>query len=382
MVPVVILLFTPMQPVQAQLGPLVKVGEGAPMAWMDTGPGGTVHIAYNGKYRWGPNLYELMTEETITPHSGVKFSNVKLDVSPNDTPHVVYQHGRYRAAASSYYTTKVKGEWITPEKFADKTEVDASCARAAMPDVAADAEGNVVTCFWALKNESPLKKAIYRWRDPDGNWGEYKGGLSDYHAATPKVQHIQGKFYLHYAKNDFNKVLSGPVDPQGTFETGSISFKSRSIDKSYQNEGTNFYINATGDIAAAGNFRKSHAGGGIGVWASENSDGNFKATTIAEFDGSEEDGKGEGNLQPDVVIDEASGRIYLVYFYLENNTAYYHVKDSAGWSEKRLLLPEKSGVQGFFRNGPSVADIPGEGVVVCVVNGSEVFLRTIDAAPR
>lgn len=377
--PGITLLFGTTQTAHAQLGPLAEVGRGTEMAYMDTGSDGSIHIAYDGKYRSGPSLNNLNAEETITHHNGVLFSNVKLDVDPNGNPHVVYQHGKYRAAGSSYYTTKVNGQWITPEKFADRHEVDASCARAALPDVAADADGNVLACFWALENSSPLKKAIYRWRDANGNWSEYMGGLSGYHAATPKVAHVEGQFYLHYAEGDFDKVLSGPVDPHTRFEKASLSFESKTIDRSYQNEGTNFYINASGQVAAAGNFRVRHRGDGIGVWASDNLGGAFEATIISEFDGSADEGKGEGNLQPDVVIDAASGRIYVVYYYRENNLAYYQVKDASGWSERMRLLPEKSGIQGYFRNGPSVADIPGRGVVACVVNDSRVYLRTIDA---
>jgi hypothetical protein len=208
------------------------------------------------------------------------------------------------------------------------------------------------------------------------------GGLSNYHAATPKVEECNGGFYLHYANNDFDKILTGPVNPGQRFSTSDVSFNSRSINQNYQNEGTNFVMSADcRRVVAAGNFRQK-GGAGVGVWASDNRSGSYRATILAKFRGTEHGGaKGEGHQQPNIAIDEETGDAYVVYFADIDNLAYYHVSHNGTWSEQYRLYPEQEGNQGYYRNGHSVTDIPGKGVVACVSHNNVVYLRTLGADP-
>lgn len=174
-------------------------------------------------------------------------------------------------------------------------------------------------------------------------------------------------------------MLAGPIDALADIAETDVSFNSETINRSYQNEGTNFCMGGNGKIAAAGNFRKTSDGGGVGVWASDNFSGTFKATIIAELTGITPEGEGEGHQQPDLAIDEATGNLYVVYYYDLDKLAYYAVKKGNAWSSPKRLLPEVGGTQGYFRSGPSVADIPGKGVVACVRRGTMVLMRTLDA---
>lgn len=360
------------------LGEIIPVGRGH-SAWMVTDARGRVHVVYDGKYRLGTGLHELGPEEVVGPHVGDAFMNPKIDVDPAGSPHVVYQTGRTKDAASCHYTTRRNGVWIFPERFAERTEIGPATARTMLPDVAADESGRVLACVWASENDNALAKAVYRWRDEAGTWSEYRGGLSRYHAASPKVEEHGGRFYLHYARNDWDKILVGPVVFGETFPAEGVDFASRAIQRSFQNEGTNFSVTSSGRIVAAGNFRKTPAGGGVGIWVSDNERGAFEAAIVAEFDGAPPDGKQEGHQQPVTAIDEATGDVYVTYFCESDDKAYYQVRHAGRWSPRLRLVPEREGVQGYFRCGPSVADLPGPGVVVCITVGNEVLLRTLGA---
>jgi len=302
-------------------------------------------------------------------------------VDPAGIPHVVYQFGRTGSAKACYYVAKNGNKWGAPEKFADISEVSSSTQRTMLPDVCANANGEVLTCFWTHRNEDPRGTAMYRWRDENGNWSDYGGGLTKYHAGSPKVEESGGKFYLHYASNDFDKRLAGPLAFGEEIKASDIHFASREINRSFQNEGTNFALGPQGLIVAAGNFRKTPDGGGVGIWVSQNLAGTFQASVIAELSGRPPHGKEEGHQQPDIAIDEATGEIYITYFNDGDRKAYYHIYRQGKWSEKKRLLPELEGKQGYFRCGPSVADIPGAGVVVCVKNDETIFLRTLSTTP-
>lgn len=360
----------------ADLGSVVRVGTGG-FPWMETDGSGAIHVVYDGKYRIGDSVDSLGAEELVVSVEQHEFMNPKIAVDASGKPHIVYQKGRTGEASSCYYTTREDGEWIEVEEFAVKEEIGPNAARTMLPDVCADEEGNVLACLWSTKNDNELQKAIYRWRSSDGAWSEYLGGLSGYHAASPKVEVSGGQFYLHYAKNDFDKMIAGPVSFGERFEESTLDFGSREINRSFQNEGTNFISGEGGLVVASGNFRKTSEGGGVGVWVSTNRSGSFEAKIIAAFAGKQPEGKGEGHQQPDMAIDRQTGDVYVVYFYDADKKAYYHVERDGEWTGAKRLYPEEEGKQGYFRNGPSVADVPGKGVVACFVNDGNVYMREI-----
>lgn len=200
---------------EAQLGEIVKIGEGE-FSWMKTGPDGMVHVTYNGKYRFGMSIFNMSAEENVTLHRGDSFSCPKIDVDPKGNPHIVYQFRPGDSAHVLYYTARKAGKWLPLERLAERSEISETCNRVMMPDVATDASGNVLACFWPVENQSSLGLAIYRWRNGAGTWGNYKGGFPRITQARQKWKNTITNFICITPKAILKKCLRAPLTPWRT----------------------------------------------------------------------------------------------------------------------------------------------------------------------
>ena len=71
-------------------------------------------------------------------------------------------------------------------------------------------------------------------------------------------------------------------------------------------------------------------------------------------------------------FDAATGASFLTAMNPADRRAYYSVHaPDRGWQSYLPLLPDRPAPQGTLRQGPSVADVPGSGVVALVRDGEE-----------
>ena len=80
----------------------------------------------------------------------------------------------------------------------------------------------------------------------------------------------------------------------------------------------------------------------------------------------------ESGLHPVATFDAATGASFLTVMNPADKRTYYSVHErDRGWQSYLPLLPDRPAPQGTLRQGPSVADTPGPGVVVLVRDGEE-----------
>jgi len=118
----------------------VPIGKGGVDGCIAAARDGTLHVVFGGRYRQGPAPDRLGAEETITDIGPV--NTVRMAVDHQGRPHVVFTTGQTAKATRSYYTARIAGRWLPPEKFADAEEIPER-TRAYVADVAVDERGNV-----------------------------------------------------------------------------------------------------------------------------------------------------------------------------------------------------------------------------------------------
>lgn len=324
--------------------------------------GGLDEMAY---YVHGTSLESLSEPLQIPGSSGAY--NPRIDVSPDGTVHIAYQVGRLSGAKSSYYVSiATDGTILTPEKFADANELYPD-ERAYVPDVAADSKGNVLASAWIHES-----KGMYRWRSPGGAWGDVHE-VGGYHP-SPKVEERNGKFYFYWLKRgDAEWAISGPVAPGGSFSSYQDA-GGKSSGLTIHNEGGNFSVGSDGTITTSGSARVAFEGP-CAIWVGCNESGSFTSHTFAGMSGTTRGD--ESHFYPGIVIDEATGDHYVVCANPADKRAYYACRHNGTWTSLKRLLPEHEATQVALRNGPTVADIAGPGVVVFTWAGRKPFLRMI-----
>lgn len=368
--------------VSPTLGDLHFVGKGMD-GFVATGADGSIHVTYDGKYRAGPSIATLGPEERVT--SLPQFSNARMTVAGNGQPHLVFTVGRWSdfPTRNSYYTTRVAGRWLPPEKLGDPKQYSN------VADVAADERGNVVACFWTERPEEHHKdfnvpSFRYVWRTPDGKWGPLQHLPADW-SSTPKVEYRPGiGFYLLWQRNTVDWRVAGPVAAGKTFsEEGSRATASANLPGVglTQNEGGDLHVARSGRIVAVGNVREV-SDGPCGVWASID-DGGPKdpiGAYLGTFPGTV--GGDESGVHPVPTVDEATGDVVVSALNPVDQLAYFgYWRQGVGWLPGTLgaglqysaLLPDRNGPQGTLRQAPSVTDVPGPGVVALVRDGSQNF---------
>ena len=362
----------------------IEVGVGGADGFVTTADDGALHVIYGGKYRSGPSPDRLGPEEKITEIDPV--NGVRIDVDAAGRPHVVFTAGVTSKATRSYYTARIDGRWLPAEKFADAADFPER-TRAYVADVAVDARGNALVCFWvsrpnARRQERDKPSFHYRWRSPEGRWSEPRS-LPAHWSSAPKVECAPGGgFHLLWQSQGRDWRIAGPVVAGGTFaEAQSIATGSAGLEGlSTQNEGCDFTIAADGSFVVAGNVREKFEGP-VGVWAAAGRGGApLKATFLGGFAGTKRGD--ESALHPVTTLDAATGTAFVTMINPADRRAYFAVRRrDGGWQQSYVpLLPDHSGPQGTLRQGPSVADVPGPGVVALIRDREERwYLRTLDA---
>jgi CubicO group peptidase (beta-lactamase class C family) len=349
----------------------VLVGEGGVDGTVATGRDGTVHVVFGGKHRQGPAPDRLGPEEMITDLKPV--NTVRMAIDGRGQPHVVFTTGMTSAATRSYYTTRIGNRWLPAEKIADAAEIPGR-SRAYVADVTADDEGNVLASYWinrptGSRFEREIPTFHYRWRGRDGRWGEPQSLTPAHWSSTPKVEFQRGRgFFLLWQFRGTEWRITGPISAGGRFvedqgfATGSEQLTGVS---NIQNEGAEFSFGPDGRIIAASNVREAFEGP-VGVWASVGRAGEMSATFLGSFADTKRGD--ESGVHPVVTIDAATGASFLTVMSPTDKRAYYVVhRMESGWERSYIpLLPGHSAPQGTLRQGPSVADLPGPGVVALV----------------
>jgi hypothetical protein len=363
--------------------PAVAIGVGGTDGFVAASDDGMLHVVYGGKYRSGPSPERLGPEETITDIQPV--NGVRVDLDAAGRPHVVFTAGMTSKATRSYYTARVAGRWLPAEKFADAADFPER-QRAFVADVAVDREGNALACFWVSRPDARRKELdnpsfYYRWRTPDGKWSEPRS-LAAHWSSAPKIEFASGRgFYLLWQAHGREWRIAGPVPAGGTFTAdASVSTGSAGLVKlSTQNEGCDFTAGSDGTLLVAGNVRERFEGP-VGLWAAAGRD---QTPMTAEFLGSFAGTKrgDESGLHPVPAIDAATGAAFVAVMNPAERRAYFMVRPRGGeWQRPYVpLLPEGSSPQGTLRQGPSLADLPGPGVVALIRDREERwYLRRLD----
>ncbi len=366
----------------------VIVNESALHHYMTADKAGQLHIVYfdsdrgSGVYRsakyneGGDPLFTLSYERVI--QGATPFNNPRVQVDNRGRVHLVFQKGNTGAAKTSWYTYlhPDSTHFIHPEKFADVADLGGN--RAYMPDVAADSLGNVLVAFWNPVHEKNTAK--YRWRTKNGIWSQVYGDLTDFHAGTPKVESHDGSFYLYYAESDYDKrILVSDVVGEPFSKDNAINTGSNRLGLSIQNEGINFIISAEGKIAAAGNVRSAFAGP-VGLWVSQELtsteyDANYFGPYFNTVRGD------ESSLHPNLTFNEADGSVLVASWNPFDELSYVAGISSSGVKTTYERVNPNSGQQqGYLRNGPSLADIPGDKVAISHIAGSRLSIDTISYA--
>jgi CubicO group peptidase (beta-lactamase class C family) len=348
----------------------LMIGEGGVDGTVATGRDGTIHVVFGGKYRRGPAPGRLGPEEAITELEPV--NTVRMAIDGHGQPHVVFTTGMTSMAKRSYYTARIGNRWLPAEKFADADEIPGR-TRAYVADVAADDDGNVLVSCWinrptGSRYEREVPALQYRWRAPDGRWGQPQSLTPSHWSTAPKVEYQRGRgFFLLWQFHGPEWRIAGPVGAGGhfvesqSFSTGSERLKGLST----QNEGGDFSLGPDGVVIAAGNVREKFEGP-VGVWASVGRVGNMSATFLGSFADTKRGD--ESGVHPVTAFDAATGVSFLTVMSPADKRAYFVVhRPGSGWEGSYVpLLPGHSAPQGTLRQGPSVADLAGPGVVALV----------------
>jgi hypothetical protein len=368
-----LLIFLLATPVATLADEPVLVGEGGVDGFVASGADGVLHVVFGGKYRRGPAVEKLSAAEAITDLAPV--NGVRMTIDPAGRPHVVFTTGQTAKATRSYYTTRSGAGWLPAEKFADAVDFPER-PRAYVADVAVDARGNVLACFWvsrpdARRNERADPSFHYRWRSPAGKWSEPRS-LPAHWSSAPKVECTpHGEFHLLWQAQGREWRIAGPVAAGGTFsETQSIATGSDRLGLSTQNEGCDFTAGPDGSFVVAGNVREQFEGP-VGLWAAAGRNDPMTAVFLGGFPGTKRGD--ESALHPVPIIDVATGTAYVTVMNPDDRRAYFAVHfREGGWRRAYApLLPEHSAPQGTLRQGPSVADTPGPGVVALIRDREE-----------
>lgn len=358
------------------------IGQGGADGFVATGSDGAIHVVFGGKYRRGSAVERLGAEEAITDLAPV--NTVRMTIDLRGRPHVVFTTGQTANAKRSYYTTRSAERWLPAEKFADAADFPER-TRAYVADVAVDARGHALVCFWvsrpnARRPERDNPSFYYRWRSPEGRWSEPRS-LPAHWSSAPKVECAPSDgFHLLWQSEGRDWRIAGPVAAGGTFsEAQSIATGSARLEGlSTQNEGCDFTIGRDGAFIVAGNVREKFEGP-VGIWAALGG-----APLSAEFLGGFAGTKrgDESALHPVAAIDAATGAAYVTVMNPADRRAYFSMRPREGrWRRAyEPLLPGHSAPQGTLRQGPSVADVPGPGVVALIRDREERwYLRKLDS---
>ncbi|MBF0431024.1 MAG: hypothetical protein HQK83_07075 [Fibrobacteria bacterium] len=351
-----------------------KLGAGD-QGWVATHTDGTIHVVYRSnqgnKYQKGSAPDKMETATTVVPGLTDMY-NPKLIVDPNGVPHLVYQKGLAGAGTTTWYTTIKDGKWIAPEKVSDSGELPDK-KRSYVPDVAADKDGNILVSVWNIDNTKyrAPDNAMYRWRSPEGIWGELKSITGNTWSSLPKVEELNGGFYYLYQAASTDWKVIGPVEA-GSDLSGGQAVNALNLDVANLNEGANLDIAADSTIAVASSLRRQ-SDGPSGIFCSIKKEDSFDNP---EYLG-DLPTKHEGDMHPNIAIDEATGAIVIVFQNTATNFASYYVYENEEWSSLQRVYPEADDAQTAWRTGPSVADIPGPGVVISVRNGDDIYLRKL-----
>ncbi len=357
---------------------IVPIGKGGADGVVAAGKDGVLHVVYGGKYRYGAAPDRLSTEESITELQPV--STVRMTIDAAAQPHVVFTTGVTQKATRSYYTARIKGRWLPAEKFADAADFPER-KRAYVADVATDGQGHVLVSFWVSR---PIEKRweyddpsfYYRWRSPDGKWGPPLT-LSAHWSSAPKVEYEPERgFFLLWQSRANRWRIAGPIAAGEKFtEAQSISTGSEALvgASGSQNEGADFSRTAGGSFVVAGNVREKFEGP-VGVWAALGQRDTIQSTTfLGSFPGTKRGD--ESSVHPVPVIDAATGDAFIAVMNPDDKRAWYTVHRNGngnGWLPYARILPvDTAAPQGNTRQGPSVADVPGPGVVALARDGAE-----------
>ncbi|MBF0432745.1 MAG: hypothetical protein HQK83_15785 [Fibrobacteria bacterium] len=351
------------------VGPANTSGLTQAQGWVDVAADGTIHVIFAGtKYRTGSAPDKLGNTETFTSDSEVWNARMKLDYQ--GVPHIVYQKSIASGAKTCFYTTKKDGKWITPEKFADADELGKT--RAYYPSIAVDSAGNVLVAFWTGDSDKSSNNVPhYRWRSPSGSWGSDKSIPRSSWKSSPKVKELNGGFYILYMSVSEETCIAGPVEAGGTFSDDVCTEGTNQVGS--VNEGNDFTIASDSTIVIIGNARVGFEGPS-GLWAATKSGATFETPVyLGDFLNS---GKIEGDMHPDVMIDKATGAVVAIAQDGEDKTSYFFVYENDSWSKGKAISNE-SGEQTCFRTGPSIADMPGPGVIICFRSGNNLYIREL-----
>lgn len=362
--------------------PAVAIGKGGADGFVATAADGTIHVIFDGRYRSGPTPDRLGPEEKIADVGPV--NGVRIAVDARGRPHVVFTTGTTARATRSYYTARIDGRWLPAEKFADIADFPER-ERAYVADVAVDEESRVLVSFWVSRPDEKRAQLDnpsfhYRWRMRDGAWSPPRS-LPAHWSSAAKVEYDPGRgFFLLWQVRNNDWRITGPVAAGGEFTvaqgfpTGSATLTGLS---NVQNEGADFFARG-GVLIAAGNVREKFEGP-VGVWAAFAEKGAFTAATYL---GSFPDTKrgNESGLHPVIAYDAATGAAFVTVLAASDKRACYSVfRRETGWQRGyHPILPDRPAPQGTLRQGPSVADIPGPGVVALARDGeNNWYLRTL-----
>jgi hypothetical protein len=361
-----------------------EVGRGGNDGFLAAAANGTLHIVQGDKYRSGPAPDRLGPEERFTDIAPV--NGIRIAIDGSHRPHVVFTAGATDNATRSFYTTRRAEGWLPAEKFADIADFPER-TRAYVADVAVDADGHALVCFWvsrptAKRNEWENASFHYRWRTPAGVWSPPRSLASSWSSA-PKVEFAPGRGFLllwQHGGNDWR--IAGPVPAGGTFTveqstpTGSLA-----LGAGVQNEGANFSVHARDIVVVAGNKREKFEGP-VGVWASTGELGRLPpALYLGSFPGTLRGN--ESGLHPTTTIDAETGDAFVAVLDAATKRAVFTVhRTDGGWVKGYTpILPDAPVPQGTLRQGPALADLPGPGVVALVRDGERRWrLRVLTAA--
>jgi hypothetical protein len=364
--------------VPASLPPrTVEIGRGGVDGFVAVDSRGAIHAIYGGKYRTGPTAETLGPEETIADLSPI--NGVRIATDAAGQPHVVFTNGATDNAKRSYYTTRRDGRWITPEKFADAADFPER-DRAYVADVAVSENGHALVSFWVSRPRE--KRAAledwsfyYRWRPPGGGWSEPRS-LPAHWSSAPKVEYAPGRgFFLLWQQRSTDWRIAGPVTAGGTFSAeSSTASGSATLPPGVQNEGADFSVSPAGVVVIAGNKREKFEGP-VGVWATTGAREQLPPPVyLGSFPGTVRGS--ESGLHPVTAFDADTGHAFVSVLDAGSKRAVFTVhRPGRGWvSRYTPILPAHRTPQGTLRQGPSVADLPGPGVIALVRDGDQRWL--------